>query len=295
MNFVFLSPNFPKTYWHFTQGLKNNGVTTLGIGDEPYENLSQELKDSLFLPAGFEVAFGDGGQFPAIRVGSEQMEAVLRGFVDRVDVWQAQGCRYFRVVDYKTGKKDFDYCDVFNGIGLQMLLYLFALEQMGQEVTGDNAFSAGVQYFPARVPLLTADGRLSDEEAAQLRAKEWKRKGLLLSDEDVLRAMEPSDDPQRLCCTRKKDGSLQGDLADRDQMRSLESYIRSLLRGMVEQIASGDIQPNPYTRGTAHSACTFCPYGSICHEADVPGRRNYERMTAQRFWEEVEREVADHG
>ena len=47
MNFVFLSPNFPKTYWHFTQGLKNNGVTTLGIGDEPYENLSQELKDSL--------------------------------------------------------------------------------------------------------------------------------------------------------------------------------------------------------------------------------------------------------
>ena len=257
--------------------------------------LWQELKDSLFLPAGFEVAFGDGGQFPAIRVGSEQMEAVLRGFVDRVDVWQAQGCRYFRVVDYKTGKKDFDYCDVFNGIGLQMLLYLFALEQMGQEVTGDNAFSAGVQYFPARVPLLTADGRLSDEEAAQLRAKEWKRKGLLLSDEDVLRAMEPSDDPQRLCCTRKKDGSLQGDLADRDQLRSLESYIRSLLRGMVEQIASGDIQPNPYTRGAAHSACTFCPYGSICHEADVPGRRNYERMTAQRFWEEVEREVADHG
>ena len=47
MNFVFLSPNFPKTYWHFTQSLRNNGVTTLGIGDEPYENLSQELKNSL--------------------------------------------------------------------------------------------------------------------------------------------------------------------------------------------------------------------------------------------------------
>ena len=47
MNFVFLSPNFPKTYWHFTQSLKNNGVTTLGIGDEPYENLSQELNPQL--------------------------------------------------------------------------------------------------------------------------------------------------------------------------------------------------------------------------------------------------------
>lgn len=47
MNFVFLSPNFPKTYYHFTQGLRNNGVTTLGIGDAPYEELSRECRDSL--------------------------------------------------------------------------------------------------------------------------------------------------------------------------------------------------------------------------------------------------------
>ena len=47
MNFIFLSPNFPKTYYHFTQCLKNNGVTTLGIGDEPYDHLSQECRDSL--------------------------------------------------------------------------------------------------------------------------------------------------------------------------------------------------------------------------------------------------------
>ncbi|MDO4530930.1 MAG: ATP-grasp domain-containing protein [Bacillota bacterium] len=47
MNFIFLSPNFPKTYFHFTQCLKNNGVTTLGIGDTPYDDLSQECRDSL--------------------------------------------------------------------------------------------------------------------------------------------------------------------------------------------------------------------------------------------------------
>ena len=47
MNFIFLSPNFPKTYYNFTQCLKNNGVTTLGIGDEAYDNLSKECKESL--------------------------------------------------------------------------------------------------------------------------------------------------------------------------------------------------------------------------------------------------------
>ncbi len=47
MNFIFLSPNFPKTYYHFTQCLRNNGVTTLGIGDAPYEELSEECRNSL--------------------------------------------------------------------------------------------------------------------------------------------------------------------------------------------------------------------------------------------------------
>ena len=40
MNFVFLSPNFPKTYFNFTDRLKKIGFNTLGIGEEPYEMLS---------------------------------------------------------------------------------------------------------------------------------------------------------------------------------------------------------------------------------------------------------------
>ena len=46
-NFIFLSPNFPMTYWKFCAELKKNGMRVLGIGDSPYENLLQELRDSL--------------------------------------------------------------------------------------------------------------------------------------------------------------------------------------------------------------------------------------------------------
>ena len=46
-NFVFISPNFPLTYWKFCRELKNNGMRVLGIGDSPYDDLMQELKDSL--------------------------------------------------------------------------------------------------------------------------------------------------------------------------------------------------------------------------------------------------------
>ena len=46
-NFIFISPNFPMTYWKFCAELKKNGMRVLGIGDCPYENLLQELRDSL--------------------------------------------------------------------------------------------------------------------------------------------------------------------------------------------------------------------------------------------------------
>ncbi len=46
-NFIFISPNFPMTYWKFCRELRSNGMRVLGIGDSPYNSLIQELKDSL--------------------------------------------------------------------------------------------------------------------------------------------------------------------------------------------------------------------------------------------------------
>ena len=46
-NFVFISPNFPLTYWKFCAELRNNGMRVLGIGDCPYDELMPELRDSL--------------------------------------------------------------------------------------------------------------------------------------------------------------------------------------------------------------------------------------------------------
>ena len=42
-NFVFISPNFPLTYWKFCAELRNNGMRVLGIGDCPYDELMPKL------------------------------------------------------------------------------------------------------------------------------------------------------------------------------------------------------------------------------------------------------------
>ena len=47
MNFVYISPSFPKNFYQFCNRLKLNGVTVLAIADTPYDQLSEELKNSI--------------------------------------------------------------------------------------------------------------------------------------------------------------------------------------------------------------------------------------------------------
>ena len=47
MNVVFISPHFPEHFYNFCDRLKRMGVNVLGIGDCPYDNLSENCRNSL--------------------------------------------------------------------------------------------------------------------------------------------------------------------------------------------------------------------------------------------------------
>ena len=93
------------------------------------DNVAQELCASRFRPISFELGFGSRGELPPVELTAEGVTISVSGFVDRVDGWEHDGRLYLRVVDYKTGRKTFDLTDIWNGMGLQMLLYLFTLER----------------------------------------------------------------------------------------------------------------------------------------------------------------------
>ena len=259
------------------------------------EELYQEFTTGQFEPVAVEVGFGYDATMPPVHIKGQTMEAELGGRVDRVDVWNNGNNTYFRVVDYKTGGKKFDYCEVLNGIGLQMLLYLFALEDHGQQLLGENCIPAGVQYFTAKAPILSAKEDLSDEDAKQARDASWRRNGLVLNDIDVLQAMEPELPFRRLPCKQSKDGTVSGDVADRVQMKMLKKYMNIFLSSLIDDLAAGNVEPNPYMRGHNSGACIYCPYTSICAQREIPGMRNYEAVKPERFWQEIDKEVNGHG
>ena len=47
MNYIVISPYYPQNFQQFTIELANKGITVLGIGQEPYEQLDEPLRNSL--------------------------------------------------------------------------------------------------------------------------------------------------------------------------------------------------------------------------------------------------------
>ena len=137
--------------------------------------------------------------------------------------------------------------------------------------------------------MLPADGPVEAEQARLLRQKEARRKGLVLADEAVLQAMDAGEESRFLPVKRSKTGALTGDLATEGQLRQLKDYVFRLLARLVDGIAGGQVEPNPYVRGN-RDACRFCAYASACH-LDLWGEPPvYRAVSAAEFWEQVEKE-----
>ena len=268
---------------------------SFGEVEQVVRDLQRELSNSRFIPTYFEQVFRDE---TAIPITGNLAEGSLMGVVDRVDLYTtASGKTYLRVVDYKTGRKDFDYTDILSGMGLQMLIYLFALTREAANYYGRSLEPAGVLYFPARYDVEQTKGRVSQEEAEKQHRKKLRRKGLLLDDEEILQAMEPGEEPVYLPYKiSAKTGVRSGDLADSEQMELIERHVRRALGDLADTVVSGTIAPDPYWRGEQHNACLWCPYRAVCRvdSGEIPLRK-LRAVNRTEFWQALEKEVKDRG
>lgn len=251
--------------------------------DHVVDNTIAELAASKFRPAAFELAFGRKGGLPAV-TAENGVTVRLSGLVDRVDCWVHEGKRYLRVVDYKTGKKAFDFTDIQNGLGLQMLLYLFALEKEGKAVFGpEEIVPAGVLYLPARDPVVNGKRAMTPEQVRQETDKELLRKGLVLDDPEVLAAMEDTAGGKNryLPLGPRSDAAV-----SREQMTRLARLVEEKLHAAAGELAAGNIDADPYWRGEDRNACLWCDYAAACHFESTCGDkiRRQRALSGKEFW-----------
>lgn len=262
------------------------------------DSVTAELAASDFTPVRFELGFGPGEELPPVEA-ENGVKLSLTGFVDRLDQWEHDGKRYLRVVDYKTGKKSFDFSDVEDGRGLQMLLYLFALKKYGNAVLGPGEIvPAGVLYVPARTPVVEGERDLTDGEIAARRDQLLRRQGLVLNDPAVLYAMEHSGETFRFLPVGKGRGG-EDYLVSGAQMELLEAYIGEALTAAAGELAKGNIAADPYWHDAQRNACQWCEYRAACHFEAACGDRERRRkgLKAEEFWARrtAGEKESDHG
>lgn len=261
------------------------------------DNVTQEIWASKFRPISFELGFGSGKDLPPVELTVGDVTLSITGFVDRVDGWEKDGRLYLRVVDYKTGRKSFDLTEVWNGLGLQMLLYLFTLEDRGEKFYGKPVEGAGVLYLPARDAIIKGSRSMSDDAWRKQLDKELTRSGLVLSDPAVLDAMEePGEKGYRFLPLKvsKSTGEISGEaLATAEQLGKLGGHIQKVLEEICQEIAQGNIAADPFWRGPEKNACRYCDYAQACHFEEGrggDGKRWLASVKSREFWENVARE-----
>ena len=223
----------------------------------------------------------------------------ISGFVDRVDGWVEDGRLYLRVVDYKTGRKSFDLTEVWNGLGLQMLLYLFTLEEEGEALFGRRPVPAGVLYLPARDAMAAGSRTLDEAARRRLRDKELLRRGLILDQEEVVQAMEHGAGELRFLPLRvsARTGKITGEaLVSAQKLGRLKQHIAHTLGQICQEIARGNIDADPFWRGPNRNACQYCVYAPACHFEEDTDRRHWVPSVRNReFWDWLAQEEGEGG
>lgn len=228
-------------------------------------DMAAELRRSDFEPLDFELDFSKMSDIPPVELGDGDGAVTLTGIADRVDGWLHDGRLYLRVVDYKTGKKSFSLSDVWYGMGLQMLLYLFALGRDGEKLYGREIVPAGVMYVPARSVILPVSRDCGDEEAQRLRLDGVKRSGVVLDDAEVIEAWEHGEDKKYIPIRMRYGKPTPDSLMTAERLGLLSRHIGKTLTDMARQLNSGSIAADPYYRSQQENACLNCDYFDACH------------------------------
>ncbi|MBO4819198.1 MAG: PD-(D/E)XK nuclease family protein [Firmicutes bacterium] len=212
----------------------------------------------------FETKFGRRGFFPPVEIQTAAGKAVIEGQIDRVDILKGGEDRYVKIIDYKSGNKQFDRGKVEAGLDLQLMIYLEGA--LGSE---DSLKPAGVFYYAVKDP--ERDGAYADVIAdeisgdlAQKIAADFALDGIAVDDDAILSAMDEEIKGGKVETTVFKVRRGNKNLISADEMEDLRQVFKEKLTEVCGGLMEGNIEIKPAFYNRENVSCRFCDYDSIC-------------------------------
>ena len=228
------------------------------------KRIIEEFKTCDFYPVDFELRIGksdnDSETIQEYCIPLTEGELKINGSVDRVDLMKKDGKSYIRVVDYKSGGKEFKIGDVFYGMSMQMLIYLFAIYTGGRKKYGE-VVPCGIFYMPGKLEAPSLPRDATPEQIDKERLKKNKMSGIVVEDIDIIKAMENNMGKLFINAGVDRNGNLTGDVVPYKDLMLLKREVDSLLKETGELLHGGDIRVLPFDPD--HS-CKYCDYKAVC-------------------------------
>lgn len=238
--------------------------------------LKDEFSQSDFEAKAFELKIGNGSGDEPIKSKAIPLEdggsVSIKGSIDRVDVFDENGKRYVRVVDYKSGTKKFALSDILYGLNLQMFIYLFALCQSNHELSG---ISSGVLYLHAARKIYSLDNNGDSSKLEKSENEEFKMQGIVLNDDEneIAQHMEKDLSGKYIPVKATKKG-ISGDFASLEELGRISRKIDSLIAEMGTNLHNGKINQNPVLNKNHKHTCDYCDYKFVCmNRAEINNRQ----------------------
>ncbi len=239
------------------------------------EGLCEEFKDCDFEPKFFELKIerGKGGSPSPVIFKDDHGEVYLYGTIDRVDTFKSGNDVYVRVVDYKTGSKDFKPEDLDLGQNLQMFIYLKSIiDTKNEEFKSDVGVTENGRLIPAGVIYVNTNIKESkiksydEDEEKDAFMKTQKRLGMMLDDPVSIGAMNANYIPVKF----KKDGTAdkrsQDLLYSEEGFKEIEKKLEKAVLKAAKGLRSGDIGAKPYITKDNPHVCEHCEYKAVCRK-----------------------------
>ena len=216
----------------------------------------------------------------------------LRGRIDRVDEYLSEDRKtlFLKVIDYKSGKKAFSLKNLFAGLDLQLPLYMdYVLQREKEKNPNREVLPSALFYFTMENPVIPYD---KDSDPDKERLKAFKPSGLVNFSEESLSHLEKREEESLLLPVQCKNGEVEekGAAVSSEKLEALLAFARKEMLEGAKRIKEGEKGISPIRKEGDITACSYCPYHSICgFDEDIPNfrYRSPDSRTDEELWEEI--------
>lgn len=275
------------------------------IAGATINNLSEQMKKGRFKAESYEVQFSDADGQGIMNVALDNGTVMkLNGRIDRLDICEDGKNLLYKIIDYKSGKKEFDLMRLYHGITMQLIVYLDAAKEIeGKNHPDKLIIPAGAFYYHIDDPVVDEeDGDSEDDIAGKLSSK-FMMHGPVNGDNGIpcyidynlgsttegMTARAKSDVVN--VKVAKNGGYIKSsEVYSGAQFEYMMRHAREKMKEAGNGISEGNIEAAPY-RLEQETPCTYCEFKSVCgFDTRLSGYRfrKLEGRSDEDIWKEWE-------